>query len=137
MSTFGRPASRTRQIRILSSRIGVDADDRVGVVDGAREHPAELGRAHPRLERGYLALRFGDHPRVVLAGAEVEQDHRVVQVACQLFDRGELLLEPGSLARHRLGLLLVVPEPRGEGLLFQPIDLGLQLWKVKDAPLAP
>jgi hypothetical protein len=48
-----------------------------------------------------------------------------------------LQLEIRPLPRDDLRLFLVFPEPLGERLLLQPVDLGLQFRKVKDAPLAP
>ena len=68
-------------LRVVAARAGVDADDGVRVVDRAREHPRELGVAHPRVERRELRRRLGDGRLVVLGGAELEQDARVVDVA--------------------------------------------------------
>jgi hypothetical protein len=48
-----------------------------------------------------------------------------------------LQLEIRALASDDLRLLLILPEALGECLLFEPVDLGLQFRKVKDAPLAP
>jgi hypothetical protein len=107
------------------------------VVDGARQHARQLGAAHARLEGGDLGGGLGDGGVVVALGPEVEQDDGVVEVARQLLDRADLLLEPGPLARDDLRLLLVVPEPRGERQLLEPVDLCLELRQVKDAPLAP
>jgi hypothetical protein len=106
------------------------------VIDRAGEHPGELGAPDAALERRHLGFGLGDHRLVVLAGAEIEQDGGVVEVACELLDRREPLLEAGALTGDGLGLLLIVPEARGEGLLFEPIDLRFQLREVKDAPLA-
>ena len=44
-------------LRVVAARARVDADDGVRVVDGAREHPGELGVAHPRVERRELRRR--------------------------------------------------------------------------------
>jgi hypothetical protein len=107
------------------------------VIDGPGEHPGELGISYASLEGGHLGFRLGDHRRVVLARAEVQQDGGVVQVSRELLDAREPLLDPRALARDGLRLLLVVPEPRGERTLLEPVDFGLQLRKVKDAPLAP
>jgi hypothetical protein len=107
------------------------------VVDRAREHPRELRGAHACLEGRDLRLRLGYHRLVLLGGPQIEQDLRVVEIARELLDGGYALLELGTLAGDRLRLLLVVPEPRDEGLLLEPVDLGFQPWKVKDAPLAP
>jgi hypothetical protein len=48
-----------------------------------------------------------------------------------------LLLETGALPVDDLRLLLIVPEARGERLLLELAYRGLELRKVKDAPLAP
>jgi hypothetical protein len=107
------------------------------VIDGAGEHALELGLADARLERGGLRRRLGDGGLVVLGGAEVEQDDGVVEVAREPLDAGDVLLDRRPLAGDRLRLLLVVPEPRGERQLLEPVDLRLELRQVKDAPLAP
>jgi hypothetical protein len=107
------------------------------VVDGAGEHPLELGLADARLEGGGLRGRLGDGGLVVLRGAEVEQDDGVVEVARELLDARDVLLDRRAPAGDALRLLLVVPEPGGEGQLLEPVDLCLELRQVKDAPLAP
>jgi hypothetical protein len=107
------------------------------VVDRAREHPRELGSPDALLERGDLRLGLGDGRLVVLGRPELEQDARVLEVARQLLDAPDLLLDPGAATGDALGLLLIVPETRGEGQLLEPVDLRLELREVKDAPLAP
>jgi hypothetical protein len=107
------------------------------VVDGAREHSPQFGVAHPCIERGKLRGCLRDGRLVVLGGAELEEDARVLDVADQLFDGADQLLERRALPVDRLRLLLVVPEPGRERLPFEALDLRLQLGKVKDAPLAP
>jgi hypothetical protein len=115
----------------------VDADDGVGVIDRAREHPFELGGAEPGFERVEGSFDLGDDPGVVLRGAELEKDSGVVDVPDELFDALDLLLEAGALARDGLGFFGVVPEAGRQRLLLQAVDLGLEPRKVKDAPLAP
>jgi hypothetical protein len=73
----------------------------------------------------------------VLGSSEIEQHQRVVEIARELFDGRQPLLELGALAGYRLRLLLVVPEAGDQRLLLEPIDFGFQPRKVKDAPLAP
>jgi hypothetical protein len=107
------------------------------VIDRSGEHPRQLGVADPRLERRRLRGGLGDGRLVALARAEIEQDDRVVEVARQLLDAPDVLLDRRALPRDGLRLLLVVPEPRGERQLLEPVDLGLELRQVKDAPLAP
>jgi hypothetical protein len=107
------------------------------VVDRAREHARQLGGAEPVLQPRKRALGLGDDPGVVLRGAELEEDARVVDVPDELLDALDLLLEPGALARDGLRLVRVVPETGGQRLLLQSVDLGLEPGKVKDAPLAP
>jgi hypothetical protein len=107
------------------------------VVDGPREHPLELGLADARLERRGLGGGLGDGGLVVLRGAEIEQDDGVVEVARELLDAGDVLLDRRPPARDDLRLLLVVPEAGGERQLLEPVDLCLELRQVKDAPLAP
>jgi hypothetical protein len=107
------------------------------VVDGPRQHAPELGRPDAPLERGRLARGLGDRRLVVLRGSQVEQDDGVVEVARELLDAPDLLLERRPLARDGLRLLLVVPEAWSERLLLEFVDVRLQLRKVKDAPLAP
>jgi hypothetical protein len=68
------------------------------VVDRAREHAPELGRAHARLELGKLRRRLGDRGFVALGGAELDQDIGVLDVPRQLFDGSDLLLERRTLA---------------------------------------
>jgi hypothetical protein len=84
-----------------------------------------------------LGRRLGDGGLVVALGAELEQDDGVVQVARELLDPGDVLLERRALPRDGLRLLLVVPEAGRERQLLQPVDLCLELRQVKDAPLAP
>jgi hypothetical protein len=107
------------------------------VIDRTREHARELGGAHPPLERRDLAHGLGRRRRVALRLSELEEDVGVVDVACELLERRDLPLERGALAGDDLRLLLIVPEPRLEGLLLELRDLGLQLREVKGAPLAP
>jgi hypothetical protein len=84
-----------------------------------------------------LRGRFGDGRLVVLRCPEVAQNDCVVEIARKLLDARDLLLDGCALSRDRLRLFLVVPKPGRERLLLEPVDLGLQLGKVKDAPLAP
>jgi hypothetical protein len=107
------------------------------VIDGAGEHALELRLADSRLERGGLRGRLGDGGLVVLGGAEVEEDDGVVEVAGELLDAGDVLLDRRAPARDPLRLFLIVPEPGGERQLLEPVDLRLELRQVKDAPLAP
>jgi hypothetical protein len=107
------------------------------VIDRAREHARELCAPDPGFERRHLGLRLRDGRRVVLRGAELEQDVRVLDVPRELLDAPDLQLEIRALARDDLRLLLVLPEALGERLLLEPVDLGPQFGKVKDAPLAP
>jgi len=82
-----------------------------------------------------LGLRDGG---VVTAfGAQIQEDLRVVDVAPELLERRDRLLEAGALARDGLCLLRIVPETGDEGLLAELVDVLLQLGEVKDAPLAP
>ena len=112
----------------------MNADDGARVVDRPREHPRELGVSHPRVERGELALRLGDGGLVVLGGAEIEQDGRVVDVARELLDAVDLLLERRALAVDGLRLLLVVPEAGRERLPLELRDFDLQLGRSKMPP---
>jgi hypothetical protein len=84
-------------------------------------------------------MRFGfaDRGVVVLRRAELEEDDGVVEIARELFDRVDLLLDARSFARDGLRLLRVVPESGRERLLFELRDLRSQRREVKDAPLAP
>jgi hypothetical protein len=107
------------------------------VVDRPREHARELGVSHPLVERGELRGDLADGGLVVLGRAEVEQDDRVVDVARELLDAVDPLLERRALAVGGLRLLLVVPEPRGQRLPLELRDFDLQPGEVKDAPLAP
>jgi hypothetical protein len=107
------------------------------VVDRPGEHPRELGGANAGLERRQLRFGFGDHLFVALRRAELDENAGVLDVACQLLDAADLLLETGAPSGDDLRLLLVVPEPGSERLLLQLVNRGLQLRKVKDAPLAP
>jgi hypothetical protein len=92
----------------------VDAHDGVRVIDRAREHARELGGAEALLERGDLRFRLGDRRIVVPVGAKFEKDVRVLDVARQFLDRGDELLDAGTLPRDGLRLLGVVPEPGSE-----------------------
>jgi hypothetical protein len=74
---------------------------------------------------------------VALGDAKLEKHSRVFQVARQLFDGADLLLEASSAPRDELRLLLVLPETRRERAPLEVGDLGLQLGNVKGAPLAP
>jgi hypothetical protein len=124
-------------LRVVAAGAGVDAHDRVGVIDRPREHPRQLRRAHARFERRRLRRRLGDGRLVVLGGPEVQQDDRVVQVPRQLLDPADLLFERSTSPRDHLRLLLVLPESGRERLLLELVYLRLELRQVKDAPLAP
>jgi hypothetical protein len=107
------------------------------VVDRTGQHAPELRGPNAALEGGSLGGGLFDGRFVVLGRAELEQDRRVVEIACQLLDRADMLLERRALAGDGLRFLLVVPETGRERLLLEAVDLGLQLRQVKDAPLAP
>jgi hypothetical protein len=107
------------------------------VVDGPGQHAFELGLADAGLERGRLGGGLGDGGLVVLRRAEIEQDDGVLEVARELLDAGDVLLDRRAPAGDDLRLLLVVPEAGGERQLLEPVDLCLELRQVKDAPLAP
>jgi hypothetical protein len=107
------------------------------VVDRAGEHPAQLRSPHPRLQGGHLGRGLGEGRGVVLRGAELEENDRVVEVAAQLLDQGEALFEVGSSPVDRLRLLGVLPEVGSERPLLEIGDQRLDLREVKDAPLAP
>jgi hypothetical protein len=106
------------------------------VIDLTGEHPSELGRPQALLEAGQLLLDLADHGLVLLGRAELEQLLRVADVARELLDRVDLLLDVGALAGDRLRLLCVVPKIGSERRLVQTVDLVLELRDVKDAPLA-
>jgi hypothetical protein len=80
------------------------------VIDRTREHARQLGGAEALLEPRQRAFGLGDDPGVVLGGPQLEEDPRVVDVANELLDALDLLLEPGALARDGLRLVRVVPE---------------------------
>jgi hypothetical protein len=73
---------------------------------------------------------------VVLGGAELEEHLGVLDVARELLERVERLLDAGALAVDRLRLAGVVPEPRRERLGVERLELLVQPREVKDAPLA-
>jgi hypothetical protein len=106
------------------------------VVHLAGEHPRELGGAQALLELRQAAADCVDHAVVLLGGAELEELLRVVDVARQLLDELDGLLDRRALAVDGLGLLRVVPEAGSERGLVQAIDLVAELRDVKDAPLA-
>ena len=89
------------------------------------------------LEGRDQSLGLGDGRVVARVGAEIQEDLRVVDVAPELLERRDRLLEARALAGDRLRLLRIVPEPRNQGLLAELVDVLLQLGEVKDAPLAP
>jgi hypothetical protein len=107
------------------------------VIDRPGKHARELGAADARLESRKLRFDLGNHLLVALGRAEFEQHACVLDVARQLLDAADLLLEAGALSVDDLRLLLIVPEPGGKRLLLEPAYRGLELRKVKDAPLAP
>ena len=87
-------------LRVGAAGARVDAEDGVGVIDLAREHAAELGRAEPLLERRAAARRLRRRPTSSFSDdAELEELLRVVDVARELLDRLDLLLDAGALAR--------------------------------------
>jgi hypothetical protein len=106
------------------------------VVDLAGEHPTELCGAEAFFEGGDLGFDLGDDAFVFLRHAELEELLRVVDVSGELLRRLDALLDRRTLPRDRLGLLRIVPEPRGERGLVEAFDVSLQLRDVKDAPLA-
>ena len=89
-----------------------------------------------RFEGGQLLGDLVDDALVLLGGAELEHLLRVVDVARELLDLVDLLLDAGALAGDRLRLLGVVPEAGSHRRFVQTIDLVLELRDVKDAPLA-
>jgi hypothetical protein len=107
------------------------------VVHGTGEHPRELCGAHSCFEGAERGLGLGDDRLVVLGGSQLEQDAGVVEVARELLDALDLLLEGRALARDGLRLVRVVPEAGRQRLLLEPVDFRFELRKVKDAPLAP
>jgi hypothetical protein len=88
------------------------------VVDGTGEHALELRAADARLERRQLGGGLRLCALVVLGRSELEQDARVVDVACELLDGPDLQLEARTTPVDGLRLFLVVPEPGSECLLF-------------------
>jgi hypothetical protein len=106
------------------------------VIHLPREHPRQLRLPQAHLERGHLLADLLHDRLVVLGCAELEELLRVVDVARELLDLLDELLDARALAIDRLRLLRVVPEPWGERLFVQAIDVLLQLRDVKDAPLA-
>ncbi len=124
-------------LRLGAAFTGVDADDGVGVVDGAGEHARELRLAKPRLDGRDLRLGVGDGRLIVLRDSELEVPVGVREVLVELLDHLELLLDIGALAKERLRLALVVPEVGRARLFVQLGKSSFELRDVKDAPLAP
>jgi hypothetical protein len=83
-----------------------------------------------------LLSNLGGDGFVFLRDAELEELLRVFDVSCELLGRFDPQLDAGPLPRDGLGLLRVVPEPGGERLFVETLDLTLQFRDVKDAPLA-
>ena len=102
-----------------------------------REHPAELCASETRFKRWQLPTDFAHDAVVFLRRTELEHLLRVIDVARELLDLVDLLLDAGPLPGHGLRFLRIVPEVRGERGLVQAIDVVLELRDVKDAPLAP
>jgi hypothetical protein len=84
-----------------------------------------------------LRLGLGRGGFVALGGAELEEDVGILEVARELLDALDVLLDRSPPPPCGLGLLGVVPETRRKLLRLQALELCLQLGKVKDAPLAP
>ena len=75
---------------------------------------------------------------VVLGGAELEQDLRVVDVARELLEGAERLLEAASASGSPPAPSFGRPRSRARASARSSVvDLVLQLGEVKDAPLAP
>jgi hypothetical protein len=107
------------------------------VIDGTRQHARKLRRAHSAGKGRNLGRGFRNDAVVVLGRAEVEQDGSVVDVACQLLYRRELLFDARASSVDCLSFLPIVPEPWSESLLLERLNFGFELGDVKDAPLAP
>jgi hypothetical protein len=107
------------------------------VIDLTGEHARKLGVTHAALELGHLPGDLVDDPVVFFLRAEIEQLFRVVDVARELLDGLDGLLDARAFARDGLSLLLVVPKSGSERRLVELVDFRLQFRDVKDAPLAP
>ena len=76
--------------------------------------------------------RRGRRPRK----AVVESVDGVGELRLHAFDELDHSLGYGALAQHRLGRVVVAPEPFGESFLGELVQRAGQLRDVKDAPLA-
>ena len=70
-------------------------------------------------------------PGVALLLGHLVEDPGVVQPAAQLLDPAQVALQVGELGGQLLGLLDVVPEVRGGGLLLQLGDVAPELVDVQ------
>ena len=85
------------------------------------------------LQRG---LGLGDDAGIVLGFAELDHADIVLEVALDLADAVERVLQRGPLLHQLLRLLGIVPEIRGLGELVQFRQTRGRLFDVKDASSA-
>ena len=85
------------------------------------------------IERG---LRLGDYRRILLGLAELDHGELVVEIALDLADRAEPVLERVALLHGALRFGAVVPEIGVFGLLVQLGEPRLRCIDVKDASSA-
>jgi hypothetical protein len=120
-----------------AARAGLDAQDGVAAIGRAGEHAIELGLAELLIDARDLRLGVGDDRLVIFGGAELEVLGRVLDLPTELVRHLQLGFDGRALAQDALGLVVVVPEPWGQGHLGEIFELSLEPRDVKDAPLAP
>ena len=121
---------------IFSTAAGMNAEDGVGVISGAGEHPLELDLLQALLEIGKHLRRLFENGLIVLGKRQLEILPRVVDVGLELLAELDLLLGCSALSERGLRLVLVIPEPLLTRKRIEFVDLSFQLNQVKGAPLA-
>ena len=108
----------------------------IELVGLAREQRLEFAAGDFLLQFLQRVLGLGDDAGVVLLLAERDHVDVVLQVALDLADAGQRILQRGALLHQLLGLLGIVPEIGVFGELVQLGEAGRRCLDVKDASSA-
>ena len=119
-----------------AARAGLHFEESVVGVGLARQQRLKLAPRRLGLQPLERGLGLGDHLRIVLGLAELDHGQLVVELALDLADRAEPILERVALLHGALRFRAVVPEIGVFGLLVQLGEPRLRCIDVKDASSA-
>ena len=136
---FGPAGVHTHQhqrpvLGISAARTGVDGEHGTLFVVSTAEQSLQFPAIEFRAQLGQPGLGFPEHVVVRLEGVELNRRVCVVDSAFPLIQLLQLSLHLIEAAHLLLGVLLVVPEVRLGGELFEVLLPGFQCRNVKDSP---